>query len=92
MPVVELLERADLCEDVGLRVPDELRREVGRPRELGRALQLARARRARNLAVARHLDAVTVDVHRLAALLRELDGELQRKAVGRGERERLLAG
>ena len=38
-----------------------------------------------------HLLAVAVDVDRLAALLRELDGELEREAVGRGERERLLA-
>ena len=35
--------------------------------------------------------AVAVDVDRLAALLRELDRELEREAVRGGERERLLA-
>ena len=39
-----------------------------------------------------HLDAIPVDVDRLPALAGELDRELDGKAVGRGERERLLAG
>ncbi len=42
--------------------------------------------------MALHLGVVAVDVDRLAALLRELDGELDGKAVGRREREGLLAG
>ncbi len=89
--VVDLLERADLREDVGLRVADELGREVGGAREVGRALKLARAAGARDLAMPLHLDAVAVDVDRLAPLLGELDRELEREAVRRGERERLLA-
>ena len=90
--LLERFERADLREDVRLREADELRREVGAPREVGRVLQLARAARARHLAVALHLDSVAVDVDRLTALLRQLDRQLDREAVGRGERERLLAG
>ena len=39
-----------------------------------------------------HRQLVAVDVDRLAALLGELDRELEREAVGRGERERVLAG
>ena len=39
----------------------------------------------------RHPDAVVVDVDGLAALLGELDRELEREAVGGGERERVLA-
>ena len=38
-----------------------------------------------------HLDAVAVDVDGLAPLLGELDRELERKSVGRREREGLLA-
>ena len=91
VPVAELLERSDLREDVGLRVPDELGLEVGGACEVRRPLRLARAACARDLAMALHLLAIRVDVHRLAALLRELDGELERESVRRGERERLLA-
>ena len=90
--VLEGLVRADLREDVGLRVPDELRGEVGAAREVQRPLRLAGAPRARDLAVTLHLDAIPVDVDRLAALPGELDSELDREAVGRSERERLLAG
>ena len=39
-----------------------------------------------------HLALVAVDVDRLTSLLRELDGQLEREAVGRRERERLLPG
>ena len=38
-----------------------------------------------------HLDAIAVDVDGLAPLLGELDGELEREPVRRGEREGLLA-
>jgi hypothetical protein len=41
--------------------------------------------------VTSHLGAVAVDVDDLASLLGELHGELERKAVGRREREGLLA-
>ena len=90
--VLELLVRADLREDVGLRVPDELRREVGRSCEVRRPLRLAGAPRTRDLAVTLHLDAIPVDVDRLAALSGELDRELDGEPVRRGERECLLAG
>ena len=78
--VLELLERADLREHVRLRVADELRLEARLAREVGGALELARAACARDLAVALHLDAVAVDVDRLAALLGELDRELERES------------
>ena len=39
-----------------------------------------------------HLRVVAVDVHHLPAFTGQLDGELEREAVGRGEGERLLAG
>jgi hypothetical protein len=41
--------------------------------------------------VALHLGQVAVNVDRLAAFLRELDGQLERKPVRRREREGLLA-
>ena len=42
--------------------------------------------------MALHRDLIPVDVDRLAALLGELDRELDREAIGRGQRERVLAG
>ena len=89
--VVHDLERADLRDDVGLRVADELGREVRGAREVGGALKLARAAGARDVAMPVHLDAVAVDVDGLAPLLGELDRELERKPVRRREREGLLA-
>ena len=56
--VAEILERAELGEDVDLRVADELGREPGRLREVGGALaEPLLPRPARDLAVALHLDA-----------------------------------
>ncbi len=92
MVALEGFERADLREDVGLGVADELGREVGAAREVRRTLELARSSRARDVAVALHLDAIAVDIDRLAALLRQLDRELEREPVRRREREGLLAG
>ena len=89
--VVHDLERPDLRDDVGLRVADELGREVRRTREVGGALKLARAAGARDVAMPVHLDAIAVDVDGLAPLLGELDRELERKPVRRREREGLLA-
>jgi hypothetical protein len=89
--VVHDLERPDLSDDVGLRVADELGREVRRTREVGGALKFARAAGARDVAVPVHLDAIAVDVNGLTPLLGELDRELERKPVGRREREGLLA-
>ena len=89
--VVHDLERADLRDDVGLRVTDELGREVRGACEVGGALKLTRAAGARDVAMPLHLDAVAVDVDGLAPLLGELDRELERKPVRRGEREGLLA-
>src|SRR6185503_2890142 len=91
--VAELLERPDLREDVDLRVADELGLEPCVAGELAGALeQPALARAARDLPVLVHLGAVAVDVDRLSALLGELRRELDREAVRRRERERLLAG
>src|SRR3990170_4711247 len=90
--VLELLVRADLRKDVRLPVSDELGLEVRSPDEVGRALEIRRPSRARDLAMAFHLRSIGVDVDCLAALLGELDGELEREAVGRRERERLLPG
>ena len=91
MVVVHDLERADLRDDVGLRVADELGREVRGACEVGGALKLTRAAGARDVAMPVHLDAVRVDVDGLAPLLGELDRELEREPVRRGEREGLLA-
>ena len=86
-PLAELLERADLGEDVGLGVADELAREAGAGGEVGGALRARLGACPRDLAVAAHLLAVAVRVDALAALGRELDGQLDREAVGRGEPE-----
>ena len=89
--VAEILERAELGEHVDLRVADELRGEPGVAREVGGPLrEAALARPARDLLVALHLGAVAVDVDLVAALARELDGQLDREAVRRGEPERVL--
>ena len=91
--VAEILERAELREHVDLRVADELRCEPCVAREVGRALrEPALARSTGDLLVALHLGPVPVDVHLLAALAGELDGQLDREAVGRGEPERVLTG
>ena len=90
--VAEILERAELREHVDLRVADELRCEPGVAREVGRALrEPALARPARDLLVPLHLGPVAVDVDLLAALAGELDGQLDREAVRRGEPECVLA-
>ena len=65
-------------------------KSVARAKSIARCCSLEPAG-ARHLPVALHLDPVAVDVDRLAALLRELDGELEREAVRRSEREGLLA-
>ena len=80
----------ELGEHVGLVVADE-RRRIGRAGEVGGALRVRLAARAGDGAVLRHPRAVAVDVDRLAPLLRELDRQLERKAVGGRERERVLA-
>ena len=88
--VAELLEGAELREHVDLRVADEVRR--GRvAREVGGPLrEAALAGAAGDLLVPLHLHAVAVDVDLVAALARELDGELDREAVRRREPERLV--
>ena len=91
-PVLDLLERADLREHVDLRVADELSLEPGGARELGGPLEVALDTGPRDLAMPLHLRLVAVDVDQLAALLRELDRELEREPVRRRERECLLAG
>ena len=91
--VLELLERAELGQHVGLRVADELGLEArARARSRRRAGSSLAPGCARDLPVPLHLGAVAVDVDRLAALLGELDGQLDGKAVRRGEREGILAG
>ena len=80
--VAEVLVGVELGEDVGLVVADE-RRRVGRAREVGGALRVRLAACARDLAVLGHPGAIVVDVDRLAALLGELDRQLEREAVGR---------
>ncbi len=90
--VVERLERADLREHVRLRVADELRLESRRARELGGPLDIPFDSRAGDLTMPLHLGVVAVDVDGAAALLGELDRELEREPVRRGERERVLAG
>ena len=88
--VAEILVGVQLGEHVGLVVADE-RRRVGVAGEVGGTLRVRLAAGARDLAVLRHPGAVVVDVDRLAALLGELDRELEREAVGRREREGVLA-
>ena len=86
--VAEILEGAELREDVHLRVADELGREPGRLGEVcGTLAEAFLPRPARDLAVALHLHPVAVDVDRVASLACELDGQLDREAVGRGETE-----
>ena len=89
--VAEILVGVELREHVGLVVADE-RRRVGRARRSRRrAACRTRRRRARSSRCSAIRRAVVVDVDRLAALLGELDRELEREAVGGGERERVLA-
>ena len=88
--VAEVLVGVELGEHVGLVVADE-RRRVGCAGEVGGALRVRLAAGARDRAVLGHPGAVVVDVDGLAALLGELDRELEREAVGGGERERVLA-
>ena len=92
VPVVEPLERADLREHVRLRVAHELRLEAGSARELRGALDVALDPGPRHVAVPLHLRVVAIDVDRAAPLLGELHRELEREAVGRREREGVLAG
>ena len=92
-PVLQLLERADLRQRLRLLVADELGAEPGRGRELGRALRApARHTGARDLAVVLHQPRVLLVVDAEAALARELHRQLDRKAVRRCERERVVAG
>ena len=89
--VAEILVGVELGEHVGLVVADE-RRRVGRRAAKSAARCVSDSPPAREIvAVLRHPRAVVVDVDRLAALLGELDRELEREAVGGGERERVLA-
>ncbi len=89
--VAELLEGAELREHVDLRVPDEVRCEPRVAGEVGGPLrEAALAGPAGDLLVPLHLHAVAVDVDLVAALARELDGELDREAVRRREPERLV--
>ena len=91
--VAELLEGADLRQDVDLRVAHELRREPRIAGEVRRALgEPTLARAARDLPVPLHLQAVAVDVDLVSVLARELDRELDREAVGGCEPERRVAG
>src|SRR5688572_27584268 len=85
--VASIFVGEDGREDVGALVPDEL---AARSLEQ-RGGDLERAADARDLTMLRHGPAVAVDVDRLAALLRELYGQLEREPVGGGERERRLA-
>ena len=91
--VAEVLERADLR---SARRSARSRRtrlvEAGRLGELGGELHVGLlAAGARDLAVALHQLAEAVDVDGLAALLGELLRQLDREAVGGGEREGVLA-
>ena len=90
-PVADVLERAELGQHLRLRVADELGLESRRARELRRPLQACLAAAAGNLAMLLHLVPVAVDVDCLAPLLGQLDRQLEREAVGGGERECILA-
>src|SRR5206468_3474836 len=91
--VSELFDRAELRQDIGLLVADELAAEPSRTREVGGALHVGLlAARARHLAVLFHQLAEAIDIDRLTALFRELDGQLDREAERRGKHERVLAG
>src|SRR4029078_8395706 len=91
--VADLLERADLRQHFRLLPADELRFEACVAGEVTRALELALlASGTRDLAMLLHqpLEAVLVDDE--PPLARELDGQLDREAVRRREREGVLAG
>ena len=89
--VAELLERAELGDDVRLRVADELGGEARSGREVRRPLADALLPApARDVAMPLHLRPVAVDVDRVTALGRELDRELDREPVRRGEPEGVL--
>ncbi len=90
--VTELLERADLGQDLGLLPADEVGHKPRGRGELGSVLGLPLpAARARDLAVALHLLQELVLIDRDAPLAGQLDGQLDGEAVGRLERERVLA-
>ena len=89
--VAEILVGVELGQHVGLVEPDE-RRRIGGAREVGGALGVGLAAGARDRPMLCHAGAVVVDVDRLAALLGELDRELEREPVGGGERECVFAG
>ncbi len=89
--VLELLERTDLCQHLGLLVADEVGLEAGFARELRRPLELARLTGARPLALLGHQTLELVLVDRQAALERELARQLEREAVRVVEAERVLA-
>src|SRR5262249_20072561 len=91
-PVLELFHRAELREDVGLLVADELRAESGRVRELRGALIVARDRRARALALLCHERGELLVVDAEATLASELLRELEREAVRVVQPKRVLAG
>ena len=86
--VPAILVGEDCGEHVGALVADEL---AARCLE-ERGGDVERAARARDLAMLRHCAPVAVDVDGLAALLRELHGQLEREPVRGGEGERRLAG
>src|SRR5581483_1434419 len=89
--VGELDARAELGEHVRLLVAHELASEAGGARKLGCALQIRLLPAgARDVAVLLHQLAEAVDVDRLAALLGQLDRELDRKPERGREPERLL--
>src|SRR6266511_5615132 len=89
-PVPELFDGADLRENVGFLVPDELRSEAGGLRELGRTLVVLRDRGTRALALLLHEPRELLLVHAQAALARELLRELEREAVRVVETEGVL--
>ncbi len=89
--VAQVLDRSELRQHVDLRVADEVGLEPRARRELGGPLQIALLPTGpRDLAVLLHEAAEAVDVDRLATLLCELLGQLDREAVRRGQRERAL--
>ena len=84
--VAEVVESDDRRQNLGLVVPDEFGR---RP---GKCCDDPAAAGARDLAVLGHALLEVVLVHGNSALERELAGQLERKAVGRGQIEGFLAG
>src|SRR5207244_3828258 len=91
-PVLELLERAELRQDVRLLVADELRPESRGVGELHRALVVARDRGARTFALLGHQPRELLVVDAEPAFARELLCQLEREAVRVVKAEGVLAG